>query len=116
MSDFDENGMRARYMRYAPQFDDLGFKVSITLWQSVALSFLMRTTENFANIIQEAQNELPLPKYHASWARISFEQDFLRTEMPTAPIDLCAAGRQWCSGGADMASPPEMESSRARGL
>ena len=58
VSDFDENGMRARYMRYAPQFDDLGFKVSITLWQSVALSFLMRTTENFANIIQEAQNEI----------------------------------------------------------
>ena len=57
MSDFDENGMRARYMRYAPQFDDLGFKVSITLWQSVALSFLMRTTENFGEY-NSSSNEI----------------------------------------------------------
>ena len=57
-SDMDENGLKARYMRYVPQFDDLGFKDSIMLWQSVALSFLMRATESFANIIQEVQNEI----------------------------------------------------------
>ena len=57
-SDMDENGLLARYMRYVPQFDDLGFKDSIMLWQSVALSFLMRATESFANIIQEVQNEI----------------------------------------------------------
>ena len=57
-SDMDENGLKARYMRYVPQFDDLGFKDSIVLWQSVALSFLMRATESFANIIQEVQNEI----------------------------------------------------------
>ena len=55
-SDMDENGLKARYMRYVPQFDDLD--VSIMLWQSVALSFLMRATESFANIIQEVQNEI----------------------------------------------------------
>ena len=57
-SDMDENGLLARYMRYVPQFDDLGLKGSIMLWQSVALSFLMRATESFANIIQEVQNEI----------------------------------------------------------
>ena len=57
-SDMDENGLKARYMRYVPQFDDLEFKDSIMLWQSVALSFLMRATESFANIIQEVQNEI----------------------------------------------------------
>ena len=57
-SDMDENGLLARYMRYVPQFDDLEFKDSIMLWQSVALSFLMRATESFANIIQEVQNEI----------------------------------------------------------
>ena len=57
-SDMDENGLLARYMRYVPQFDDLGFKGSIMLWQSVALSFFMRATESFASIIQEVQNEI----------------------------------------------------------
>ena len=57
-SDMDENGLLARYMRYVPQFDDLGFKDSIMLWQSVALSFFMRATESFASIIQEVQNEI----------------------------------------------------------
>ena len=89
VSDFDENGMRARYMRYAPQFDDLGFKVSITLWQSVALSFLMRTTENFANIIQETQNEIgwyDIQKCNGAVISIHVRHGDKSSEAPLLPL------------------------------
>jgi len=88
-SDMDENGMRARYMRYVPQFDDVGFKDSIMLWQSVALSFLMRVTESFTNLIQEVQNEIgwyDIQKCHGAVISMHVRHGDKGSESPPLPL------------------------------
>ena len=88
-SDMDENGMRARYMRYVPQFDDVGFKDSIMLWQSVALSFLMRVTESFTNLIQEVQNEIgwyDIQKCHGAVISMHVRHGDKGSESPLLPL------------------------------
>jgi hypothetical protein len=51
--DFD--GILSKYFRYAPQFDDLHWEVTIAMWQHVASSFLMRPINSFQKEIDQVQ-------------------------------------------------------------